>query len=1008
MESSSHHSPYVHAYRRRLQRKISKLSKIGTLKQSVKTVSKEYCAESSICGLKHLVEDTSWCERVIWIVTMISALICSVSLVWITFRRYYLAPLVTTQMPEGVSVSNIIFPAVGICTNNRISKRATVDLARKLLQEDRNKNYTEKEMLSLLLGLGLLYNQQPMDKKQIQPMKLHHALGDYDVNELMRNLTPRCEDLLMRCAWNEKTMNCSHLFDFRLTMNGYCCTFNYLRQSDITFEDKDNGSRSMDMYKYGNKSNFDFDQGLKVLMKLNESDDFYYNMPIQGAQLQFSDAYDFPDAPSGSFSMQIISLNVQMTVLVTASFTEASRDIQHVPAKVRRCLFYDESSYLPFYTHSDCLLKCRMLFLLAKCKCTPFNMPKMVDKRTCDMRDIPCLRMYNAQSSTVRPDVDPIPPELELDMVGGGIPCPMCYPSCSKTAYNYDFTNVKIYPEYLNSIPSNDRVQWLQGANFTGTSIVHVKYAREVADRYGQNIIMKWFDLISNIGSTCGFVTGFSFVSVLEFVYFYTVKLFREIKSRRQQARRIDSVTSSGNLEHVSRYRPIYWNELGGSTRLFWLCFVILSWYGSSLLIEAQYRAFQNNPISFVVETTYKDWNTQFPSIAVCENDNSVKGANVSDSLWGPDHEFDMEEVLKEISYFKGITYYISEYCGGDNPSEECFTNNLTYYANLLRSSCSEVMSNCSWNDKSFDCCTYFRPMETEFGICFAINTIQGSEKNPPKYEMTSNRTSRLGMIRFHVTIPVKVFIINEEEVPSLTSLGSDVLPVTLDLNHRRLITVRNIENDADARLIAPEKRKCRYINENTLQVYPYYSYSACTVQCRKDAQMRLCNCSNFFMPNTPEEEKCNISGVICMNQHSDHITVLRASWSNHKGLYCDCLPSCTEAEISVVKDIKEPNVQKYSTVQIELSSLPSERYRRNVVRGILDLVVSTGGTGGLFLGASILSFVELLYILLIRPFCDVYNQRHDDPWHRKFGTRRIQDNKFALNRNIVLEKISK
>nr|XP_034832283.1 uncharacterized protein LOC117989087 [Maniola hyperantus] len=106
-----------------------------------------------------------------------------------------------------------------------------------------------------------------------------------------------------------------------------------------------------------------------------------------------------------------------------------------------------------------------------------------------------------------------------------------------------------------------------QGANFTGTSIVHVKYAREVADRYGQNIIMKWFDLISNIGSTCGFVTGFSFVSVLEFVYFYTVKLFREIKSRRQQARRIDSVTSSGNLEHVSRYRPIYWNELGGSTQ---------------------------------------------------------------------------------------------------------------------------------------------------------------------------------------------------------------------------------------------------------------------------------------------------------------------------------------------------------------------------------------------------------------------------------------------------------
>lgn len=58
------------------------------------------------------------------------------------------------------------------------------------LQEERNKNYTEKDMLSLLLGLGLLYHQNQIDDKdkQAQPMKLHYALGDYDVKELMRNV----------------------------------------------------------------------------------------------------------------------------------------------------------------------------------------------------------------------------------------------------------------------------------------------------------------------------------------------------------------------------------------------------------------------------------------------------------------------------------------------------------------------------------------------------------------------------------------------------------------------------------------------------------------------------------------------------------------------------------------------------------------------------------------------------------------------------------------------------
>lgn len=49
----------------------------------------------------------------------------------------------------------------------------------------------------------------------------------------------------------------------------------------------DSTTRSLNMYNYGNKSNFDFDDGLKVLMKLNESDDFYYNMPLRGAQVIF-------------------------------------------------------------------------------------------------------------------------------------------------------------------------------------------------------------------------------------------------------------------------------------------------------------------------------------------------------------------------------------------------------------------------------------------------------------------------------------------------------------------------------------------------------------------------------------------------------------------------------------------------------------------------------------------------------------------------------------------------
>lgn len=79
------------------------------------------------------------------------------------------------------------------------------------------------------------------------------------------------------------------------------------------------------------------------------------------------------------------------------------------------------------------------------------------------------------------------------------------------------------------------------------------------------------------------------------------------------------------------------------------------------------------------------------------------------------------------------------------------------------------------------------------------------------------------------------------------------------------------------------------------------------------------------------------------------------------------------------------------SVVEIGLVNLPTEKYKRNVVRGKLDLVgkfiilkmketftwkyffyslkVSFGGSASLFLGCSLLSFVEVIYYFFIRPY---------------------------------------
>lgn len=123
----------------------------------------------------------------------------------------------------------------------------------------------------------------------------------------------------------------------------------------------------------------------------------------------------------------------------------------------------------------------------------------------------------------------------------------------------------------------------------------------------------------------------------------------------------------------------------------------------------------------------------------------------------------------------------------------------------------------------------------------------------------------------------------------------------------RRYFSVKNIENDPLTRDVSVEQRNCRYSDENILDVHNYYSYSACTVQCRKDKQMQMCNCTSHLMPNTKISAHCDMNGLKCLNSHYEELSVVIARWSiGKKGVVCDCLPSCTEIDITVVHDSRE------------------------------------------------------------------------------------------------------
>nr|CAD7267688.1 unnamed protein product [Timema shepardi] len=86
----------------------------------------------------------------------------------------------------------------------------------------------------------------------------------------------------------------------------------------------------------------------------------------------------------------------------------------------------------------------------------------------------------------------------------------------------------------------------------------------------------------------------------------------------------------------------------------------------------------------------------------------------------------------------------------------------------------------------------------------------------------------------------------------------------------------------------------------------------------------------------------------------------------------CYCELGCSNTVYEVVKllstrrDVNAP-------LEVGFVSWPMVRYKREVLFGWVDLLVSFGGIAGLFLGFSLLSGVEIIYYFTIRAFCMVY-----------------------------------
>ncbi|XP_048006432.1 sodium channel protein Nach-like [Leguminivora glycinivorella] len=377
--------------------------------------------------------------------------------------------------------------------------------------------------------------------------------------------------------------------------------------------------------------------------------------------------------------------------------------------------------------------------------------------------------------------------------------------------------------------------------------------------------------------------------------------------------------------------------------------------------------------LSYNPDTRYLLWTTTFPAVTVCETFYATRAQRKfeANAQFGP--------MMKNLSY--NYRRYLTNllYGIGSCTKEVCIPCGSTVPCDLpwrqimdnIYTSCPELLSECEFNGAAFPCCARFRRVDAEHGRCYSFNTLQHRNSTQESL-LTVNRTTGPGLLSFRVHHDTEISVHSPEELSTNNLDNKFKFAVkTLEANWAEfLFSLVEMATDPLLKFEDTLVRGCRYLEDvpASLFTYPVYSYGACKLAESTKHSFSECGCVHPVRDLAYKEKYCNYTGLNCLVSYDANKNKLGIEQKKDD---VTCLPSCDESELTTIhigkKRVTDDN-KEGATVNVRMSALPHLRYERHLVRSNLDLVVSLGGVIGLFFGASILSLVELLYLITRKP----------------------------------------
>ncbi|XP_026482412.1 sodium channel protein Nach-like [Ctenocephalides felis] len=446
---------------------------------------------------------------------------------------------------------------------------------------------------------------------------------------------------------------------------------------------------------------------------------------------------------------------------------------------------------------------------------------------------------------------------------------------------------------------------------------------------------------------------------------------------------------------------------------------------------------FVDSPTFISVETlNYPISNVAFPAVTMC-NTNKVYKPNVGK----------IEKILlmnnipkEEIKhFFSNLSSLVMP--RKSSPSfrhvfEILFNNSydIDTLMTKLAQPCEELLQDCSWLGKRYDCGLMFNLIKTKEGVCCAFNyhaltrnlfletPIMEREVHVSGSGVDQSLVAFLSIQSEHYVSPIKpyaatIVMIHDPGVYPEMSVNSVIVQPNQDVIVK--VEPMVVESTNNVRSLPPKQRQCSFNDEHPLKLTSGYNFENCVTECRMYKMNELCGCVPFTYPHIEMKdgssfEVCTLKDSPCLAKYAHVLNSLQPAnvsrffWGleteKYIGMQCDCYPACSDRYYSVGVDKAEAPAAGWSrvtamatdvikgNVNLEDMSNTSKvtvcfkettflKYRRDALMTWDALFAAFGGILGLCIGGSIISVAELVYYYTIYLFneCTNFNQKKDE-----------------------------